>query len=131
MRFDLQLDSQSDRTIDSLAVGIRTQVGLSLIGNDIHAKGETMRLLKGRNGATFEIDTVLLNPGIYVVALWIGEASGSAYDFLDTAFEMEVFPSRLAEDRLQNESRGPVPCRFTFSPAVKLHDPSQDPFVTS
>jgi len=130
LRFEIELDSQIDRTIDSLAVGIRTQEGASLIGNDILAKGETMRLRKGSNGATFEIEALLLNPGIYVVALWIGEASGAAYDFLDMAFEIEVFPPRPdGQERLRNDSSGPVPCRFTFSPTVELHDPSENRFI--
>jgi ABC-type polysaccharide/polyol phosphate transport system ATPase subunit len=131
LRFEIQLDSKSDRTVDSLAVGIRTQAGVSLIGNDIFTKGEIMPLRQGINGATFEIETLLLNPGIYIVALWVGEAAGAAYDFLDMAFEIEVFPSRSDEERLRSESRGPVPCRFTFSPTLALCDPPEDRFIAS
>jgi ABC-type polysaccharide/polyol phosphate transport system ATPase subunit len=120
LRFDIELDSESDQTIESLAVGLRTQEGTWLIGNDILAKGETMQLRKGRNGATFRIDELLLNPGIYLVALWIGEATGAAYDFLDMAFEIEVFAG--ANGPRINDSSGPVPCRFAFFPSMTDKD---------
>lgn len=126
LRFEVQLESRSDRTIDSLAVGIRTQAGSSLIGIDILAKGETMSLRKGLNGATFDIEELLLNPGVYLVALWVGEASGTAYDYVDMAFEIEVFPSISEGDRLPSDSSGPVPSRFKFLPRLEIRDPAED-----
>jgi hypothetical protein len=128
LRFEIQLDSKIDRIIDSLAVGIRTQGGTPLLGADILTKGQTMRLSKGRNGATFEIAELLLNPGVYVIALWIGDATGAAYDYIDIAFEIEVFPSRSAgQERLLTDSRGPVPGLFTFAPATEPADPQRGP----
>ena len=115
LRFDMQIESQVERTIDSLALDIRTQGGVPLVVVDILTKGETLILRKGVNAVTFQIEELLLAPGIYVVAVGIGEAAGAAYDWIDLAFELEVFPPSSVEYQfVESEPRGPVPCRFTF-----------------
>jgi ABC-type polysaccharide/polyol phosphate transport system ATPase subunit len=108
----LEIESDDERSIGSLAVTFETLNGARLIDADILAAGVTLRLHPGRNVVRFRILALHLNPGTYNAGLWIGQAVGPALDHLRTAFQLEVISKSSPGLGSMPETSGPVSCQF-------------------
>ena len=64
--------------------------GAKLVNADILSTGAVLDLDQGRNSVVLTVDQLHLNPGVYDVALWIGDTVGPGYDLLDPAFRVDV-----------------------------------------
>jgi lipopolysaccharide transport system ATP-binding protein len=94
IEFSLDIESDSARSVGSLAVFISTQLGTKLINADTVLLGQVIALHRGSNLVRIKIDRLYLNPGVYRVGLWLADPissrSNTAYDYIESAFEMEV-----------------------------------------
>lgn len=110
----LVIESDSVRSIRSLAVTVRDQFGVMLINADIVSLGETVSLREGRNAIGLRIEQIHLNAGRYVIGLWLGDTVGKPYDHVDAAFELKVVATQSLQFGLTPISNGLVPCRFSI-----------------
>jgi lipopolysaccharide transport system ATP-binding protein len=111
----LELEADEARSVGSIALNVYSQLGTKLVNVDTLARNRSVRLSAGRNQVRIRIDRLLLNPGVYRVGLWVsdplrGGRVGAAYDFLDSAFEIEVLGT---SGQLHQTAQGVVPCDFT------------------
>jgi homopolymeric O-antigen transport system ATP-binding protein len=118
LQFDLQIDSDRDRTVQSVAVVIRTQSGTKLVNTDSASLGIPVHLTAGRNVMTIRIATLNLNPGVYTVGLWLASsiARATLIDHVESAFDIEVVPDSSLGFGASTRWDGAVATRFEVSP---------------
>ena len=115
--FTLALHAEHDRTVDSLAVTVRTQSGVMLVNADVAWLGVPLRLRAGSNVVQLRIGALHLNPGVYVVSLWVGHEVGETFDYIESALEIEVIGARGHDGGASATRDGIVPCAFTVTHA--------------
>jgi lipopolysaccharide transport system ATP-binding protein len=108
----LTLVSDAPRPVGSVAVIIFDKNGTKLINADTVSLGQIVHLRKGHNVVHFRIEELYLSPGAYVLGWWLGDALGSIYEFVGSAFDIEVLD--LVTNGLGARPRydGAVPCSF-------------------
>ena len=115
LEFLLEIDSTSARTVSSLAVVIRDVGGTNLVNADIAGDEREIRLEPGRNIVRLRIETLYLNPGEYMVDLWIGDGGPRGADHVESAFQLLVLDPRPAGAGPSLVVTGAVPCTVTAS----------------
>jgi lipopolysaccharide transport system ATP-binding protein len=118
LEFSLVIESDSDKSIGSLAVTIYSQSGTKLVNADSSAASKTISLHQGRNLVKLKIAKLHLNPDIYQVGFWLAyltsHHSNQALDSIETAFEIEVI-SLTTEEKIGvqlNSDDGAVTCQI-------------------
>jgi len=104
------VESDIERDLSSLAVTLYSRSGTKLVNADTVALGDPIRIGRGHTILSIRIEHVHLNPGPYVVGLWIGDLSGHAIDHVEDAFEIEMILSRAQGFGKTTGSDGIVPC---------------------
>jgi hypothetical protein len=112
LELELTIVSDAPRSVGALAATIRTQGGTKLVNADIVSLGETVRLVEGSNDLRLRNEELHLNPGVYVLGLWIGHSFGKALDHVETALELEVVQTGSRGLGMTPTADGLVPCRF-------------------
>jgi homopolymeric O-antigen transport system ATP-binding protein len=116
LEFLLLIESRSSQSVGSLALSIRDQGGRPLVNADTDSIGHVIDLRKGENTVRLRIDRLYLNPGSYLVGLWLdktGKSSGNeALDYIESAFEINVIRSK--DETFGMHEGGPVVCQFEF-----------------
>jgi homopolymeric O-antigen transport system ATP-binding protein len=115
LEFSLEVDSETPRTVSSLAVVIREVGGANLVNADIASSGQSLSLDAGRNFVRLRILSLYLNPGEYTVDLWIGDGSPRGADHVESAFQLLVLDPRPAGDGPSVVVTGLVPCAVSAS----------------
>jgi hypothetical protein len=69
-----------------------------------------VELKQGRNIIKFNIDNLHLNPGIYVVGLWLAKSSGYVFDQIHSAIRIDVIDTEEKEFGVRVD--GAVTCDF-------------------
>jgi len=118
LEFLLDIVSDSPRSIGSMAVTLFSLSGTKLVNADTIALGRVIGLQKGHNKVAVRIEQLYLNPGVYVVGLWLANPidanfAGAEFDYVESAFEIEVV--HLAASKgfgLNSKSDGVVTCHF-------------------
>jgi lipopolysaccharide transport system ATP-binding protein len=118
LEFTLAIASASRRPVESLAVFLSTRTGTKLINADTVSQGAILRLDQGRTIVGLRLHGLHLNPGVYVVGLWLSRSPGVILDYLRSAFEIEVVPAESRGLGITPVSDGAVPCRFELLPGV-------------
>jgi len=72
--------------------------------------GKSIELEKGRNHLTFKIERLHLNPGVYIVGLWMAKTSGNVLDQIYSAIRIDVVD--LEDNELGMRIDGAVTCDF-------------------
>lgn len=111
----LVVESDVARTVESVALNLRTRGGTKLVNADTLAIGQAIMLRQGRTTMVLRIEALHLNPGIYVVALWMSGAAGPPIDYVDSAFELEIVRSRDVGFGVAPTWDGVVPCEFALT----------------
>ena len=119
----MRIVSAHATSIPSLAITIRSQTGLVLVNADVMAEGTSVALRPGLNEVDLRIDALHLNPGLYLVDLWLGDASGSPIDWREAAFYLEVMPDAAATLGRLPRRATLVPCVFRVSETRSLEPP--------
>jgi ABC-type multidrug transport system ATPase subunit len=108
----LEIQSATARPIASVAVSLLTRTGTRLINADTVSLGKVLQLRPGRNTILLRIEEIHLNPGMYIVALWLGDGMGIEFDYVESAFEVEIVPTGGEGLGIRPDDDGVVACRF-------------------
>jgi lipopolysaccharide transport system ATP-binding protein len=112
LEFLLAIESDSSRSVGSLAVVVYNKYGTKLVNADTLSIGQIIDLQKGRNLVRLRIKQLNLNPGIYILGLWLAEPGGDVFDFIECAFEIEVFHIETEKSGKRPGTDGCVTCNF-------------------
>ena len=96
LEFTMELETDERRAVPSFGVVFADRNGTKLVNADILATGVELELEPGRNTVVLTIDQLHLNPGVYDVALWIGDTVGVGYDLVEPAFQVDVVAQETA-----------------------------------
>lgn len=96
LEFVFEIDADRERVAPSFGVVFSDRYGSKLVNADILTTGRELELHPGRNTVSLTIDALHLNPGVYDVALWIGDTVGVGYDLIDPAFQVDVVAQESA-----------------------------------
>jgi lipopolysaccharide transport system ATP-binding protein len=110
VEFSLFIESDASRTVSSIAVTVFDQYGTKLVNADSVSLGKSIELEKGRNHLTFKIERLHLNPGVYIVGLWMAKTSGNVLDQIYSAIRIDVVD--LEDNELGMRIDGAVTCDF-------------------
>ena len=110
VEFSLTIESDAPRSVSSVAVTIFDQYGTKLVNADSVSLGKSVELERGRNQVTFRIDRLHLNPGVYIVGLWMAKTSGNVLDQIYSAIRIDVVD--LEENEFGMRIDGAVTCDF-------------------
>jgi energy-coupling factor transporter ATP-binding protein EcfA2 len=114
LHFLLEIVSDTERPINSLAAFLFDQSGIKLINADTISLGQTITLQKGCNLVHLRIENLYLNPGRYVVGLWLANPkSGVVFDHIESAFEIEVIDIGSKRFGCRPDFDGVVVCPFS------------------
>ena len=91
----LEVFSNCQRTVNSLAITIYEKAGFKLLNTDILALKRIITLQEGRTTIKFTIHALHLKPGTYTLGLWLAKSIGSTveyeiYDFSECVFEFDI-----------------------------------------
>jgi hypothetical protein len=117
VEFSLLIESDTVRSVGSLAVVVYDAYGIKLVNADTISLGQGVNLQKGRNIVRVRIQALYLNPGIYVLGFWMADPLGcNVFDFIESAFEIEVVSCEGQEFGMRAGADGFVTCRFELLP---------------
>ena len=122
----LCIASDAARPVESLAVFLKTQGGTKVVNADSIAQGTVLQLSQGQNLLRVRIQELHLNPGLYVVGLWMARSGGTVLDHVDSAFDLRVVQAETRGAGVTPVSDGIVPCRFELA-QLTSDDRSQYP----
>ncbi len=102
LEISLVIKSDLPRTAGSIAVTLYDQYGTKLVNADTIALGQGVQLQEGLNIVRLNIRELHLNPGIYILGLWVADPPAEIYDYTESAIMIEVV-------RLESEGLGLSP----------------------
>lgn len=109
----LEIEAAEPRSVSGLGVTLYDRHGTKLVNADVLSIGRVIALRPGLNRVRFHIRELLLNPGTYVLGLWLADTGGTVLDFSDSALDLEVVDLEREGFGARPGSDGAVPCRFT------------------
>jgi lipopolysaccharide transport system ATP-binding protein len=117
VEFLLAITADANMSVKSLAVTLYNVSGIKLVNADTISLGHVITLAKGRNLVRLRIKHLYLNPGVYIVGLWLANpidanTSGAPFDYIDAAFEIEVVSLKSEEFGRAAGDDGAVTCPF-------------------
>lgn len=117
LEFLLTIVSDAPRFIGSIAVTLYSLSGTMLVNADTVSLGRVITLRKGCNIVRLRIEKLYLNPGVYVVGLWLANpidtvSTDAEFDHVQFAFEIEVVNLESQGLGMRPSSDGCVPCHF-------------------
>jgi lipopolysaccharide transport system ATP-binding protein len=117
LEFLLAIVSNSPRSVGSIAVSLYNRSGTRLVNADTVSLGQVITLREGRNQVRLKIEKLYLNPGVYVLGLWLANpidanSGGTAFDYIEFAFEIEVVNFEFGELGMRPLDDGVVTCNF-------------------
>lgn len=127
LEFELAIDAGVLTRVQSIAIGLRDDVGRKLVNADLGVLGQTLTLHEGRSIVRLRIESLHLTPGIYSLALWIARYSGEnissndVLDYIERAMEIEVVPVVDRGYRTAVGSVGVVTCEFSLLDVSHSH----------
>jgi len=99
-------------SLGSLAFSLYDLRGIRLVNADSLSLGHRLRLRQGMNQFRISVTAINLNPGTYVLGLWMAHPSGGAVDYIESAFEVQVFGVETLTLGVRPPSDGVVTCEF-------------------
>lgn len=114
VEFLLAIVSDSPRCVGSLAVTLYDQFGNKLVNADTISLGQVIRLQKGRNVVGLKIENLYLNPGTYVLGLWLANPLGEIFDDAESVINVEVIDIESEGLGRRAECDGVVKCNFNL-----------------
>jgi lipopolysaccharide transport system ATP-binding protein len=112
IEFALRVVSDAKRDVRSLAVTLYDQNGHKLINPDTVSVGELISLKKGENLVRIKIRELHLNPGLYMLGLWLADPPFAVYDFLESSLQIEVVARGEYELGTRPLADGSVTCSY-------------------
>lgn len=113
LSFELCIEASRPLVAGSVAVVLHDGRGTKLVNADTVSLGQLVPLEAGLNRLRLDIEAVHLNPGSYVVGLWLAAGPVSEpMDFVERAFELVVIPEAAPSLGMTSRADGLVSCRF-------------------
>ncbi|HEX6079059.1 MAG TPA: polysaccharide ABC transporter ATP-binding protein [Methylomirabilota bacterium] len=106
----LAIEALEPTTVGSLAVTLYDQYGTKLVNADTISLGQTIALRPGLNQLALRIAQVHLNPGVYVLGLWLARPLEAVIDHVPAAFEIEVMTRETGGLGAAPQDDGMVTC---------------------
>lgn len=118
LEFLLELESNSARSLRSVAVNINDSYGNRLVNADLILLDHILSLKKGPNLIRLQIEHLYLNPGVYRVGLWLADplhslVDSASYDSIEHAFDLQVVNPGSRGNGLNENAF--VSCDFYFT----------------
>jgi lipopolysaccharide transport system ATP-binding protein len=107
----LYLEADRERIVDGISLILFDRGGYKLINADTIRLEREWTLKPGENQLHFRIQSLPLQPGIYVLGLWLARRPGTIFDYLEYACEVEVL-SALGDEKPRPIGDGVVACEF-------------------
>jgi hypothetical protein len=109
----LVIESGTACSVGSLAVTFYDQSGTKLVNADTLAIGREISLHRGRNLVVLRIPALHLNPGVYLVGLWLANPGGAVLDYAEAAFQVEVITLQGRGLGMLPDAHGVVTCELS------------------
>ncbi len=121
LEFLLAIESDSVKQIGSIAVCLSDKFGTKLVNADSLSQGEIITLHKGKNVVKIKIEKLYLNPGIYVIGLWLADPfRNTIFDYTESAVEIEVMKLQVEGLGIRSSADGVVTCDFEVMQMTEL-----------
>jgi lipopolysaccharide transport system ATP-binding protein len=117
LEFNLRIQSDAERSIGSLALTIYDQYGTKLVNADTVALGHTIGVRHGHTEVQLQIERLHLNPGMYVLGLWLADPMGVVFDHVESGLNLEVVAPESETFGARPVSDGMVTTQFRMSGA--------------
>jgi ABC-type polysaccharide/polyol phosphate transport system ATPase subunit len=115
LKFNLRVQSDAARSIGSLAITIYDQYGTKLVNADTVALGHPIEVSQGQTEVQIEIDRLHLNPGMYVLGLWLADPMGAVFDHIESGVNLEVVAPEYEGFGARPVSDGMVTTQFSVA----------------
>ncbi|MFL6514010.1 MAG: polysaccharide ABC transporter ATP-binding protein [Chthoniobacterales bacterium] len=118
VQLTMLLKTQRPTSVGSVAATFYTADGTKLVNADTIALGRVIRLNGGMSEVQLTIKQLHLNPGSFILGLYLADPQGAVFDHIESAFEISVADverNKLGQRPVQD---GTVFCDFEF---VELH----------
>jgi len=112
LKVSTSIQSDGPRSVGSLAVTLYDQYGTKLVNADTLALGRTISLRPGLTTVCLRIESLNLNPGTYVLGLWMANPTGEVFDSVPSALRLEVVEHAERGLGVRPMSDGLVTCAF-------------------
>ena len=112
IEFVMMLTARVSTTLGSVAVTFYSLDGTKLVNADTISLGRIVEINPGKNEVHLRINQLHLNPGRYIVGLYLADPLGVVVDHIESAFEITVVDiesNRLGQRPVQD---GTVVCDF-------------------
>jgi hypothetical protein len=106
------LNSKAPATLGSVAVTFYTPEGTKLVNADTISLGRQIKLASGRNEVQLRINRLHLNPGSYILGLYLADPLGVVIDHIQSAFEITVADIETQKLGQRPVADGLVSCDF-------------------
>jgi ABC-type polysaccharide/polyol phosphate transport system ATPase subunit len=96
---------------------LRDQYGTILMSGSTGARGSVTSLREGASAWAFRIPALCLNPGTYLVDLWVGDPLGATHDDVEPALRVNVVDRQVRTLGTSFDPRydGPVFCPYEIT----------------
>ena len=108
---NVTIEAARARVVDSVAVFILDRYGTKLLNADSCISGQRIELNEGANRLQFAIRSMPLNPGHYVLGLWLSQRPAPLFDYIEQTCDIEIVP-QPGDTRLRPQADGLVHCDF-------------------
>jgi len=112
IEFTMVLNSKAPATLGSVAVTFYTPEGTKLVNADTISLGRQIELASGRNEVQLRINRLHLNPGSYILGLYLADPLGVVIDHIQSAFEITVADIETQKLGQRPVADGLVSCDF-------------------
>jgi homopolymeric O-antigen transport system ATP-binding protein len=112
IEFSLAITSDKPRTLGSVAVTFYSSAGTKLVNADTISLGKIVEVAKGRNDVRLRINKLHLNPGSYILGLYLASPLGAVFDHIESAFEITVADLETNALGQRPVCDGEVSCEF-------------------
>lgn len=112
IEFTMVVEAKAPATLGSVAVTFYTPEGTKLVNADTISLGRQIELSRGRNEVQLRINRLHLNPGSYILGLYLADPLGVVVDHIQSAFEITVADIETQKLGQRPVADGLVSCDF-------------------
>jgi lipopolysaccharide transport system ATP-binding protein len=124
VEFSMVVTSEANTTLGSVAVTFYTLDGTKLVNADSISLGKVVQLAEGSNELRLRLKQLHLNPGNYILGLYLASPHGTVFDHIESAFEVTVIDRETNRFGQRPVCDGSVSCDFDLIEVDHHADPS-------
>jgi lipopolysaccharide transport system ATP-binding protein len=115
LEINLNLVAKSVCSVGSVAVVVFDRYGTKLVNADTLSLGKSIDLRQGLNLLKLRMNQLHLNPGVYIIGLWVADPPSEIHDYIPSAALFEVVETEAENIRVRAD--GLVPVEFSLEEA--------------